>query len=228
MSQQINLYNPLFLKQEKYFSARTMLQALGMIALGLAAFYGYATMQSREVERLVKDNRRQLELQRDQLVKLAPRGRSSVLESEVARLETEVKTGRSVISALGTGELGNTAGFSEFFAAFGRKAMSGVWLTGFSVGDGGNDLQVRGRVLHPDLVPAYLRALTGEPVMRGRQVTELKLAAKQADAAPPPGAAAGARPAAPERFVEFSLAAQVRAPETAKPAAAPAPKGGGS
>ena len=36
MSQQINLYNPLFLKREKYFSARTMLQALGVIALALA------------------------------------------------------------------------------------------------------------------------------------------------------------------------------------------------
>jgi hypothetical protein len=125
-----------------------------------------------------------------------------------------------VAAALRTGELGNTAGFSGYFAALGRKAMPGVWLTGFSVGESGNDLQVRGRVLHPDLVPAYLRALSDEPVMRGRQVTELKLSAKATGAAP--------QPAGPERFVEFSLAAQRRVPAADKPASKPASKGGGS
>ena len=98
--------------------------------------------------------------------------------------------------------------------------MPGVWLTGFSVGESGNDLQVRGRVLHPDLVPVYLRALSDEPVMRGRQVTELKLTAKAAGAA--------TQPAGPERFVEFTLAAQRRVPEPEKPASKPASKGNGS
>lgn len=236
MSQQINLYNPLFLKQEKYFSALAMVQALGIIALALAGFYAYALLQVREVERVVAGDQAQLALQRERFVKLggslAPRGRSKALESEVARLEAEVNARQSVIIALQSGELGNTAGFSDYFAAFGRKTMPGVWLTGFSVGESGNELQVRGRVLHPDLVPAYLRSLNGEPVMRGRQVTELKLTAKEAGAAPQPAAPAGAPRApplaTPQRFVEFSLAAQLHAPEPAKPAAKPMVKGGGS
>ena len=225
MSQQINLYNPLLLKREKYFSARTMLQALGLIALGLAALYLYALLQTREFERLAKDNRDQLAAQREQFVriggKISPRGLDKALENELARLEAEAKARRSVVAALRTGELGNTAGFSGYFAALGRAAMPGVWLTGFSVGESGNDLQVRGRVLHPDLVPAYLRALNGESVMRGRQVTELTLAAKETSAAP--------RLPGPERFVEFSLAAQLHAAgPAAAPGASPGPKGGGS
>jgi cell division protein FtsL len=224
VSQQINLYNPLFLKQEKYFSARAMLQALGMIALGLVMFYAYALVQTRESERLAADNQAQVAMQRDQFAKfgskLSLQQRSKALESEVARLEAEVKLRQSVVAALRTGELGNTAGFSAYFAALGRKAMPGVWLTGFSVGESGNDLQLRGRVLHPDLVPAYLRALNDEPVMRGRQVTELKLTAKATGAAP--------QPAGLERFVEFSLAAQRRAPGPEAPGAKPASKGGGS
>ena len=55
MSQQINLFNPLFLRKEKYFSVRTMLQSLGLIALGLAVLYAYALMQTRELERLAGD-----------------------------------------------------------------------------------------------------------------------------------------------------------------------------
>lgn len=231
MSQQINLYNPLFMKREKYFSARAMLQALGMIAAGLAVFCAYAMFQMREFERLARDSQAQLVSQRDQFVKLggrlAPQGRSKALEAEVSRLEAEVKARQAVVVALRSGELGNTAGFSGYFSAFGRKSMPGVWLTGFSVGEGGNELQVRGRVLHPDLVPAYLRALNDEAVMRGRQVTELRLTAREqtAPAKPPPAAA---RAGAPERFVEFSLAAQLRAPEPAKPASKPAAKGGTS
>jgi hypothetical protein len=235
MSQQINLYNPLFLKQEKYFSAPAMVQALGIIALALAGFYVYALVQMREVERLAAVDRARIALLREQFVKLggslAPRGRSKALESDVASLEADVNARQSVITALQSGELGNTAGFSGYFAAFGRKTMPGVWLTGFSVGESGNELQVRGRVLHPDLVPAYLRSLNGESVMRGRQVTELKLTAKEASAAPQPAAPAGAPPATPpatpQRFVEFSLVAQLHAPEPAKPAAKPIAKGGG-
>ena len=46
MSQQINLYNPLLLKQQKLFSLRTMAQALGLILLGNFLFYGYASYRT--------------------------------------------------------------------------------------------------------------------------------------------------------------------------------------
>src|SRR5688572_31720282 len=146
MAQQINLYNPLFLKQEKHFSARSIGIALGAIALGLCAFYTYALVQTRAAESAARDYSVQVATQRDQIVKLtaklAPQARSKALEAEVARLEGEVQARQSVLSALGTGELGNTAGFSEFLAALARQAVPGVWLTGLVIADSGNDLQV--------------------------------------------------------------------------------------
>lgn len=212
MSQQINLYNPLFLKKEKHFSARAMLQALGLVALGTAALYGYALWETRASARLAAEYRAQVDAQRAQLARLAAqspaRGPSSVLEAEAARLQAAVKARQSVLASLGTEELGSTDGFSGYFAAFGRQAMPGVWLTGFAIGEGGGALQLSGRALHPDLVPAYLRALNAEAVMRGRQVVELRLQAKERG---PAAQAAGA--AEPERYVEFSLSAPVRAPE---------------
>jgi hypothetical protein len=211
MSQQINLYNPLFLKQEKHFSVRTMAQALGVIALGLGALCAYAVIETNKAERLAQQQRQQLAGQRDELVKLgaqlATRGTSRALEAEVARTEAEVKTRQATLEALNTGEFGNTAGFSDFFAAFGRQAMSGVWLTGFNIGDAGNALAVTGRALHADLVPAYLRRLNNEAMMRGRRVVEMKLAGK---AAAPPGAT---QPSAePGQYVEFAFIAPLQAP----------------
>ena len=51
MSQQINLFNPIFLKQKKYFSVLTMLQALGLIVLGSALFFAYALYQVAQLSR---------------------------------------------------------------------------------------------------------------------------------------------------------------------------------
>ena len=51
MSQQINLFNPIFLKQKKYFSVVAMLQALALIALGSVVFYWYAANQVEQLAR---------------------------------------------------------------------------------------------------------------------------------------------------------------------------------
>jgi hypothetical protein len=211
MSQQINLFNPLFLRKEKYFSARTMAQSLGLIALGLVALFAYALMQTRGLERTAADYDAQLTSQRDQFIKLSEKGRSKLLEAEVARLSTDVQSRHGILQVLQGGEMGNTEGFSRYFAAFGRHAMRGVWLTGFSIGESGNELRIRGRVLYPDLVPSYLKELNQEDVMRGRLVTELKLVAKDETALQPANAPRAGK--APGRFVEFDLLAPLRPEE---------------
>ncbi len=47
--QQINLYRPIFRKQEKKFSALAMLQAGGAIAVGIAIIYGLIWWQVRDL-----------------------------------------------------------------------------------------------------------------------------------------------------------------------------------
>jgi Tfp pilus assembly protein PilN len=219
LSQQLNLYNPLFERKEKPFSVRAMAQCLAFIAVALLVFYVYAVLQMRSTERLAGQLREQLESQRAQVGKLAGvarQPRSKTLESEVARLEAELQARRSTLNALGTGELGNTAGFSEFFAAFGRQALPGVWLTAITIATSGSALTIQGRALRAESVPALLRALRDEPVMRGRSVTELKLTAKTAPAAEK---ATQGQPG-PQAYVEFSFSAPVQ-PAEAVPGGTP-------
>lgn len=197
MSQEINLYNPLFFKQVKQFSVRTMLQGLAAVVVGLLVLTVFAVLQTQSVERLNRQYGEQVAAQREQFVAItrrAPQTKSQALEAEVARLEAEVRARRELLGALGSGELGNVAGFSDFMAAFGRQAMPGLWLTGFTVAEAGNELHLRGRALRPELVPAYLRKLSDEPVMRGRSVTEMRLAAKPEQ----------------QKYVEFSIGSAVR------------------
>jgi Tfp pilus assembly protein PilN len=228
MSQQINLYNPIFLKQEKYFSARTMAQALGLIAAGIAALCLYAAYQTSRLDAVAAGLDKQLGAERARLIQLgeqySPRGATRQVQAEVTRLEARVRAGEQLLASLRSGELGNASGFSQYLGAFARQALPGVWLTGFVIGASGDELIVQGRVLQADLVPKYLRALSREDVMRGRSVTELKLTARDEGAPKPPAAGAPAAQAAagPARYVEFSMNAPLKVPETAR---APAPGG---
>jgi Tfp pilus assembly protein PilN len=203
MSQQVNLYNPAFERKKKPFSLRAMSVSLALIVAGLLAVYGYATMQTRSAERTAAQLGEQLKGQRDQLTKLTRlpvRMPSKALEAEITKLEAEVKARQTSLQALGTGEFGNTAGFSEFLAALGRQAVPGIWLTSVTIGASGNELLVQGRALRAELMPAFLRALGKEPVMRGRRVTELKLIAKGDEKKQ-------------EAFIEFSLTAPLQVAE---------------
>lgn len=239
MAQQINLYNPIFLQKKKHFSAVTMLQALAMLLVGVLAFYGYALNESRSLARVADDTRKQLQAQSEQVGRqtreFSPQGASKLLEEEVARAAARLKQREELLSVLRTGGLGNTEGFARYLAALARQSTPGVWLTGFTIGGDESVLLLNGRVLHSDLVPAYLRALNKEEVMRGRRVAEMRLTAREekpdpaaaAPAATVPGAVpatAPKPPAAPMRYVEFSISA-VRGNAVPAPAAPADAKG---
>ena len=216
MSQQINLFNPIFLRKEKYFSAKTMVESLTLILVALVAFFVYARHDVRSLEAVASAAEHQLADARGRLISLggalSPERRSKLLEAELARAESELHARQALLDSLHAEASDDARGYSRFFAALARRTLPGVWLTGLTVADGGEQLEIRGRVLHPDLVPAYIRALNKEPVMRGRTVTLLKLAARRE----PPPAAGAAASAGPRRYVEFELSMPLAAPAPPK------------
>jgi hypothetical protein len=128
-----------------------------------------------------------------------------VLETEIARLEAELKVAREAMNALKRGALGNQQGFAEYLRAFSRQAVNGLWLTGFSI-HGSGELELRGRALSPDIVPGYIQRLNREEVLAGRGIARLEMhQPAPADAMASRAAETGPEPRVP-RFLEFSLA----------------------
>lgn len=199
MSQQINLFNPVFLKQKKYFSVLAMLQVLGLIVLGSGFIYGYAKHQ---VSLLARQSEETAKSYADMQVKynkysqeFSPQKSSQVLQDELKRYEAEAAAQKAILDTLKTGVIGNTEGYSEYMRAFARQTLSGLWLTGFAIDSDGSQMSLNGAALNPSLVPTYIQRLSKEKAMKGKTFSYLQM--QQPKTQPAQSAAKG--------YVEFSM-----------------------
>lgn len=208
MSQQINLFNPIFLKQKKYFSALAMVEALGLIVLGSLVLFFYANYELSNLRAQGAATSKQLKTVQEQLVKISTtsgvRQKSKALEEELLKLEAEVKSLQTVSSVLQKGELGNTKGYAEYMRALSRQIVNGLWLTGFDISGAGNEIELHGRALQPELIPAYIGLLRREPVMRGKSFTTLEMQVPQVEQVSKSVPPAPAK-RVPAEYIEFKL-----------------------
>jgi Tfp pilus assembly protein PilN len=180
MSQQINLFNPIFRKQGFSFtSATAMLYGIGIAiaAAALVAVYQDSRLRdvqtrAQAVEQAHKDaTARQAKL----AAELAQQKPNAQLTAESARLEAQLKGRQEITATLKSGAVGNTRGFSEYMRAFSRQNVNGLWLTGFDIALAGNELAIQGRTLSADLVATYLRRLNQEQALQGRQFAAMRI-----------------------------------------------------
>lgn len=186
MSQQINLFNPIFLKQEKQFSALTMAQALGIILVCAVLLTAYARFRLTSLEQEQQSVAANLQLAQNQLAKVtveyAPRQRDPMLAGRIRLAELEVRSLQKISAVLGEGNFGNTDGYSRYLRAFARQITNGIWLTGFTIQGAGSDISLQGSALRPEAVPAYLSRLKAEPVMQGASFATLEMQLPQKSA----------------------------------------------
>jgi len=212
VSQQINLFNPIFLKQKKIFTAVHMAQTLGLVAAGallIAVFGGVKTSQLERHAAAGQVATAAAEARLAQVMKdFPPRQKSKDIESEIARMQGELKALRDVRSVLERGELGNTAGYSEYWRAFARQSVSGVWLTGVGVVGPGKEIALEGRALQPELVPGYIQRLTREAVLQGKTFGSLEISRPGAVPVAQLAGAAGTESTVGAPYVEFRMSTQ--------------------
>lgn len=209
MSQQINLFNPIFLKQKKYFSVVAMLQALGLIVLGSAVFYGYAVYQVSQLSKQADEMGQRYAADQARLVKFrndfSVQRSAQMLEDELKQLEAQAKAQDNVLTTLKSGVIGNTEGYSEYMRAFARQSVNGLWLTAFDIVGDGAQMSLGGAVVSPQLVPSYIQRLGRERVMHGKTFSTLQMQQPKKD---------GDRVV--PRYVEFNLRSATNGEEAKK------------
>jgi hypothetical protein len=181
--QQINLINPIFRKKKIYFSAAMILKAgvLTMAAgLALVAFLNYriGVMKNASVLDGIQLSMAQLALDKARLASTLLK-KNNVLLENLHKAETDAAALRKITVILNQRESGNmvdnTTGYSATMQALARQIGSGIWLTGFTIARAGTEVSLQGKVLSPELVPAYLDRLKQEPALRGLQFSALEM-----------------------------------------------------
>jgi type II secretory pathway pseudopilin PulG len=169
--QQVNLYQPLFRKQEKKFSATAMLQSIGVILVAIVLLIAWTQWQvtvlkgerERADQQLVAAAKRLEEVARQ----FGGGAQGETVEDEVARLEQQLATKQQIRGVLGQGLFGNTQGFSDYFTALARQHLPGLWLTGFEIVGAAEQLTLQGRSASGEAVPRYVQKLAAESRLAG-------------------------------------------------------------
>ena len=134
MSQQINLFNPIFLQQKKIFSSRTMAQALAVLVLGVTAMAAYGDMRVKSLQRQADAGAAQLQQRQARETGICPVREELYAQAfdEVIRQTTLgcVERGRLLLRVRDEVRM-TTAAYQALYessVAFGmRKALMAEW-----------------------------------------------------------------------------------------------------
>lgn len=173
MNQQVNLYHPIFRKEEKKFSAATMLQAGLIVTAGVALMYGYAAwrVQALRVQQQEVNAQYTASLIRlnEVSTKLPMRHAGAQLQQEVNELQRRIESVEVIRGATRRDLFKRSAGYSDTLAALARQSTAGLWITGLTLGAAGGSVVLAGRTQSPELVPGYLQRLSSEQSLAGQQ-----------------------------------------------------------
>jgi hypothetical protein len=186
MSAQINLYHPRFLKQYEALTLRNVALAAAALYSLLAVAGGWAWQDATARKEAAAVTETQLKAARDQVETAtkaaAIRKPGAQLIAEADSAEALLRRRSEIARLLESGAIGSAGGFAEYLRGFARQTQDGLWLTGFTIGAGGNDMEIRGSMLNPAALPDYIRRLGTEKAFQGRSFASLTM--NRAD--PPP------------------------------------------
>jgi hypothetical protein len=188
MSQQINLYSPLFRKKKKVFSAVAMLQAMGLVVAAVTGFFIYVSLQTSLLEIRVADSAERLKSELERLKVLSagesPEALAKTLGEKRKRLEAALAERNRTVQALAESGLGRSEGYSGALRALARLALDGLWLTRVRFADGDGEVALAGRATRPELVATYLERLRTEEALKGQAFSRLEIRRSVAPARP--------------------------------------------
>lgn len=183
MNQQINLYQPIFRRQKKIFSAATMLQTSVFFLVVLTSLYIYGELKMQPMQEQYDQVNQDLAQMQGQIARLeskAPAASASkLLENEIEKLGAELEKRKQVQELLASQQVGNTKGLSIYLESFARQHVQGIWLTGFNISNGGKLLGLRGKTLSSELVPMYIARLADEKALSGTAFNVMELVQPQ-------------------------------------------------
>jgi len=164
--QQINLYLPEFRPRRTPLNLAQVLGVflVGVLLVSLISFWG--AQANAELDRELQTERGRLAELTQEVEALrakVDRNNQESMEERRARLRADVTRRERILQLIERQNLGNAEGFSGQLQALARQSREGLALAEFYLKQGGNYMEMRGRVASAQRLPEYLRRLRQEP-----------------------------------------------------------------
>lgn len=179
MAQQINLSSPLLLKEKQYFSAQTMALALLVFLVvggGGSGFWVWSLDKvSQDYHQTMATQAREItDLQAAiQRLKASAAPPDPALVQQAQALRRQQQQREQMLQALQQGLFRPGEGHSDRLQWVARSIPAPVWITDMQA-DAGR-LQVAGFTLEPAALNAWVDKLSTHPLMRGLQLSTVKV-----------------------------------------------------
>ena len=207
MSQQINLLLPELRPRFDWLALPLVAGAalLGLVLLVAMAGMTAMTADGLKVREIEASNQLAALQQQIQSLgrSLGARQADTGLGQQIATARLAVSQRQEVLDGIAQGDMAGSSSYSGLFQGFSRQMVEGVWLVGFGFAQ--KEIEIRGRLMDPALLPIYINRLNAEPAFAGRRFAALDMkgvapADAKADAASVAKATVASGP-----FTEFVL-----------------------
>ena len=161
MHQQINLFQPVFRKQQKVFSATTLTQIAAAVLVLLLAILGHVRWTLASMERSADALQQQHDNIRKQIESLEAAYQTpdtEALDAEIEQLMSDIEQRNGLLAQFEQLVLEHRSGFAGQFRALAEQHVPGLWLEGVTV-NGEGQIEIRGITLDAKLVAVYLQHL---------------------------------------------------------------------
>ena len=161
MHQQINLYQPVFRRQHKVFSAVTLAQMVAVVLVLLLAILGHTRWTLAGMQDSAAVLQQQHAHLQAQIVSLEEAQRTpdtEAVDAEIEQLSSSIEQRKALLAQFDQLVLQHQHGFSSHFRILAEQHLPGLWLDGVTVNAQG-EIEVRGTALEEKLVPVYLQGL---------------------------------------------------------------------
>lgn len=183
--QNVNLYVAELRPRRVILPARQLLLAWLLVLLAIMALQALLQWRAAQAEAALRQaqqgfqsTQRALESVEARLAQYAP---DEGLRAEIQRLSRHLQATRALQGALRPDDGRATAQtFVGLLEGLSRQRLDGLWLTGINLLDEGREVQLRGRMIQPELLPIYLQRLQSEPAFSGRSFNVMNLQASDA------------------------------------------------
>jgi regulator of replication initiation timing len=177
--QQVNLYQTQFKPKQIILPAQHMLLIALLPIIIFVITSIYFSYKQQLFETLLHTKQQQLQLDQQHLSVLKQHlnlyKEDPKLIVELNAIRGQLQKTQTLLAHLASQESGNQHGFSAMLTALSKQHIDDLWLTQFSLLNGGQFIALQGRAYTPQLIPEYIDNLAKSEQFQGENFSVFQL-----------------------------------------------------